>query len=210
MTFSFTTPRRSDRRTRRAVMNAKMSTIMKSWLVVVGAGLVAVAALVVVPKTLVKAQSDSTAEFEPLVAYGFRANASSPLILRGPQIGNNAVWQVQFGPIKSNTFAMFHSTAAATESTGSSFSAGCHAEYSEVLIVANGGTLTLDLFTTACGEYDSSGAGGRFKKGVYTLASATGRFQQFAHGTGDLSIHSNADGSEVLQLLGVLKRPAMD
>ena len=183
---------------------------MKSQLVVLTGAVLAVAAVVAVPETRVKAQPDSTAKFQPLVAYGFRANASSPLILQGDLIGNNAFWQVQFGPVESNTFAMFHSTAAATESTASAFSAGCHAEYSKVAILANSGTFTLELFATVCGAYDSSGAGGEVKKGVYSLVSATGRFEQCDRGTGDISIEVHADGSETLQLLGVLRMPAKD
>ena len=41
----------------------------------------------------------------PLVADGFRADSSSPFILRGELIGNNAIWQLLIGPVDSETVA---------------------------------------------------------------------------------------------------------
>ena len=140
----------------------------------------------------------------PLVASGFQADSSSPLVLSGGILGDHAVWTPQITPIDSPTIA--------TIPTGQGFDgADCRAEYRQAEIQVPGdsnpaGTLMVNVYFTRCDTYDSSGSpsGAYHASGIYSIVSGTGRFAAADGGTGSIQFDADSDGRVFSSINGFL------
>ena len=126
----------------------------------------------------------------PLVADGFRADSSSPFILQGELIGNNAIWQLLIGPVDSPVVATI-------PASGATFAgAACRAEFRQGQIVVQNddgnGTLTLDVYLTLCDPSPPSDAS--LASGIYSVVGGTGKFSGVTGGTGSIQFDTRSDG----------------
>src|SRR5579864_7756395 len=114
---------------------------MKSHLIIIVSGALIGAAAIIPTAIRLRAQGLVNApQLRRFEAAGFQASATSPLILQGDLLGNNAVWHVTTGPVLSNTFGMI---PAVTGFDG----AGCQADYSQDKIVTqDGSSLTVNVY----------------------------------------------------------------
>lgn len=181
---------------------------MKSRFMVISGVLLAVAAIAVLSARRVRAQADSSnVQLQRFEAIGYRPNSSSPLVLQGELIGNNAGWHPVVGPILSNNFAMIPS--AADPFNG----AGCQAEYSQDQIVTqDGSTLTVNVYGIRCEPYDppatstATSSGVHTKIGAYSFVNGTGKFQNVCAGTGSVAFDTASDGSASIKITGMIVR----
>jgi hypothetical protein len=77
----------------------------KSLFMVIAGVLLNLAAMAVRPALRVRAYPTSPIHFQKFEAVGYQASSSAPLVFRGTPIGENAVWQLQAGPLESDSFA---------------------------------------------------------------------------------------------------------
>jgi len=169
-------------------------------LTVVAAVLVGAVAVGAISVIHVKAQATVTSEFDtsPLSVDGFQASTSSPFVVQGTPIGNQATWQRTLGPALSNPYGMISSL--------STFMGGdCRGEYTEDQIVtAQKDTLTVNVWGYRCAPFDPAmaAAGAHLTNGVYNIHSGTGKFQGVAGGAGSIQIDARPDGSTILLIRG--------
>ena len=172
--------------------------------------MLAVAAIAALTAAQAWAQDDSAKKvrFQPFEATGYQADSSSPLVFHGTPIGNNAIWQVQVGPIESSPFATIPSVSGFG-------GAECVADYSQAELVAeDGSTLTVNVYGTRCEPNDLPAAGtptasgAHVKHGVYSVVGGTGAFQNTRGGTGSISFDAPGNGSVYVNVTGFLRYPA--
>ncbi|SPF43390.1 exported hypothetical protein [Candidatus Sulfopaludibacter sp. SbA4] len=160
---------------------------MKSrWIITISGVLLAAAAVAVLPNLRVHAQPGAPLLTpHPFAFFGYQANESAPFQVQGDLIGENAVWQRLVGPILSSVFA--------TIPPGTGFpGAPCQAEYSQDQIVAQDGTIQLQVFGFRCTPSPDP----NFKKtAVYSITGGTGKFLDIVCGTGSILFDHHADGS---------------
>jgi hypothetical protein len=195
-------------------MNIETSKTMRLGLVVLTSALLAVTSLVgsaVVrsrdaggpsSKAFVVKKEDPEPRFKLLVASGFQANSSAPLVLEGEMLGDSAVWKRLTDPIFSNTFAMIPPAAGGSTPFDG---AGCVTEYFQAEIVTpDGSTLTGSVYGVRCEPHGSSGTptGAHNTNGIYAITGGTGKFEDVTRGVGTISIDARADGSTILFLEG--------
>ena len=179
----------------------KIRDLMRRQLVAVAGTLLALALVIAVPAVSVRAQPKASPTQVQFVVSGFQADSSSPFVLSGDQIGEGAVWQHLDGPFISNTLGLI---PGAAETFGG---VGCRAEYSQDKIVAeDGSAITVNVFGTRCQPYSSPGA--HTTNGSYSFVEGTGRFKDFTHGTGTVTIDTDADGSAAIHIGGFLIKRA--
>ena len=150
------------------------------------------------------ASAETVPSQAPLVASGFQADSSSPLVLSGGILGDNATWNPQIPPIDSPTVTMIPA--------GPGFDgADCRVEYrqAEIQVPGDGnaaGTLMVNVYLTRCDTYDSSGSlsGAYHASGIYSVVSGTGRFAAADGGTGSIQFDAHSDGSVFSSINGFL------
>ncbi len=177
--------------------NKKTRCITTSGLLLVGA------VMVIAPVIPARAQPNlPNVVFHTLELDGYQPDSSSPLIVQGEPVGENAIWQRIVGPLLSDTFAEIPGASSPTTFNG----AVCRAKYSQAQIVGkDGSTLTVNVYGLRC----EPSAGGHLMNGIYTIEGGTGRFEDVLGGTGSIQIDERSDGSVVLRVAGRARHPRM-
>jgi hypothetical protein len=134
----------------------------------------------------------------PFRVLGFQLDSSSPLVLHGDLLGDNARWQLKIRIPGGTT---------QTIPNGPGFpGAACREEYREAQILAQDATLTVAVYATRCEPYSSSGTptGAYSANGVYGILGGTGKFAGVIGGTGSIQFDANSDGLVFVSIGGVI------
>lgn len=147
-------------------------------------------------------------QFESFRAIGYQASSSAPLVFHGTPIGNNAIWNVKVGPLKSTPFANIPPASDPAAFGG----ADCRADYSQSEIDASdGSTLTVNIYGFLCEPKDppkaseAATSSAHFKSGVYSVVSGTGVFQNVEGGGGSISFDAPGDGRVFVNIEGFIE-----
>ena len=147
------------------------------------------------------------------VARGFQLSSSSPLMLYGDPIGDNAVWQPLASPILGSTLE--------TIPSGPGFGgAVCRQEFRQgQILTQDGSSLTVHTYGTRCDPAIPSGtpaaslstASTTFidhcaSHGIYSIQGGTGTFADVIGGTGSVQFLLNSDGMVFLSIDGTIQK----
>lgn len=177
------------------MMNSVFPKILRQQVGVGLSSMLAVAAVILAPPEVLRADDHPVTVLTQFSISGFQADSSSPLVLNGDLVGTGAIWKHIDGPVLGTTVGM-----TSSPSGGAVF----QVEYSQDQIVTqDGGTITVNLYGIRSTPYGS--AGGHITNGAYDIVGGTGRFEGII-GTGTVTIDVRADGSVRFILGGALCR----
>jgi hypothetical protein len=174
---------------------------MKSHLLSTVSSVVISAAMGVLSQVPVRAQGQvNVPHARTFQAIGFRADASSPLILhlilQGEPVGT-AIWRVLNGPVLSNPFGFLPAASGFNGAT-------CQADYShDEIVTQDGSSLTVDVYGFRCDPSEPTGTTAAKRIGIYSIVSGTGRFKDVLGGTGSIAFDSRSDGSVFVWIDGI-------